>query len=398
MSNIKPWLRVLLRVLSYVLVAVATAAVTFVLVSWSNWRGMGKLEQLEMLIDRCFIGNADKTALEDAAADAMVAATGDRWSYYIPASSYAAHVEQMQNAYVGIGVTIQQTEDAAGLEVVQLEPNGAAKAAGIRIGDVIISVEGQNISDIGIDGATTLIRGEEGTKVKLAVRRGGETGDQELEFTVERITIQMAVAVGQMLENNVGLVTINNFNERCAQESKAAIKALVEQGAQALIFDVRFNPGGYKAELVELLDYLLPKGDLFHSLDYTGRKETDTSDAACLELPMAVLVNGNSYSAAEFFAAALNEYDWAVIVGEPTVGKSHFQNTFQLSDGSAVNLSIGKYFTPKGVSLADEGGLKPEILVEVDDETAALIYADSLEPENDPQIQAALQALAEEMK
>ena len=123
-------------------------------------------------------------------------------------------------------------------------------------------------------------------------------------------------------------------------------------------------------------------------------KDTDTSDEKCLQMPMAVLVNGNSYSAAEFFAAALDEYDWATVVGQPTTGKGNFQYTFELPDGSGVGLSVGKYYTPNGVCLADVGGLTPEILVELDEETAAAIYAGTLEPENDPQIQAALAALA----
>ena len=156
---------------------------------------------------------------------------------------------------------------------------------------------------------------------------------------------------------------------------------------------MRFNPGGYKDELVKLLDYLLPEGDLFRSQLYTGEEAVDTSDAKCLEMPMAVLVNGDSYSAAEFFAAALDEYDWAVLVGEPTVGKGYFQSTFDLGDGSAVALSVGKYFTPNGRCLEDEGGLTPEVTVEVDQETASKIYAGVLEPTEDPQIQAALEAL-----
>ena len=132
---------------------------------------------------------------------------------------------------------------------------------------------------------------------------------------------------------------------------------------------------------------------MFRSLHYTGAERVDTSDEACLELPMAVLMNGDSYSAAEFFAAALSEYDWATLVGQPTTGKSHFQTTIELSDGSAVNLSVGKYFTPKGVSLADVGGLKPDVMVEIDEETYGAIYAGTLDAAKDPQIKAAIQAL-----
>ena len=196
-----------------------------------------------------------------------------------------------------------------------------------------------------------------------------------------------------MLEDGVGLVSIYNFDSRCYDETIAALESLLDQGAQKLIFDVRGNPGGYQKELVKILDYLLPEGDLFRSEYYTGSVVVDKSDAKCLEMPMAVLINGNSYSAAEFFAAALEEYDAAVTVGLPTTGKGYFQTAIRLSDGSAVRLSIGRYTTPNGVSLADVGGLQPNILVEVDDETAAAIAAGTLEPENDPQIQAALEAL-----
>jgi carboxyl-terminal processing protease len=201
------------------------------------------------------------------------------------------------------------------------------------------------------------------------------------------------VAEGQMLEENIGLVRINNFDERSAEETLAAIAALTEQGAQALIFDVRFNPGGYKVELCKILDYLLPEGPIFRSQTYDGKESITESDEACLDLPFAVLVNGQSYSAAEFFAAALDEYDKAVVIGEPTVGKSYFQNTYRLRDGSAVALSVGKYCTPNGVSLADVGGLKPETEIVLDKETAAKIQAGLLPVAEDPHIQAAIAAL-----
>ena len=195
-----------------------------------------------------------------------------------------------------------------------------------------------------------------------------------------------------MLEDKIGLVTIANFDERCAEETIAAIEELCNQGATALVFDVRNNPGGYKREMVEVLDYLLPEGALFRTVDYRGREDVDTSDASCLDIPMAVVVNLHSYSAAEFFAAALDEYDAAVIVGEKTFGKGYFQNTYRLSDGSAVTLSVGKYFTPKGNSLAGVG-LTPDVEHIVDEETAALIAAGLVTPEEDPQIIAAVNAL-----
>lgn len=378
------------RFLRYTLVAIIASGLTFLLM---NKEEQTKLQQLEELILDCYIGQADQHAMEDAAADAMVSALGDRWSYYIPASEYEAHMEQMQNAYVGVGITIQKAEGEEGYEITGVEADGGAKAAGIQPGDVLIAVDGKTVYSMDMDAVGDLVGGKEGTKVTLTVRRDGT----KMSFTVTRKTIQVVVAEGQMLENSIGLVTITNFDERCAQETIAAVDSLVEQGAKALIFDVRFNPGGYKTELVQVLDHLLPEGPLFRSVNYTGTESLDESDESCVDLPMAVLVNGSSYSAAEFFAAALVEYDWAVMVGEPTVGKGYFQQTILLNDGSAVGLSVGKYYTPKGVSLAEEGGLEPEIVVEVDNETASKIYMGQLAPEEDPQIQAAVEELTDKI-
>ena len=382
----KHWSAILLRVLSYVLVAVVASITTMYCMSFQS---SNKLNTLRFLIDNYFIGEVDRQALEDGAANGMVEALPDRWSYYIPASQLQANQENMANAFVGVGITILVREDGQGFDIQKVEPGSGALEAGILPGDILTAVEGQKVSELGTDGTRNLIRGEENTQVQLTVLRDG----QEHTFAVTRKKLLVQVATGRMLEGNVGYITIANFNDRCAQETIARIEELLEQGATALIFDVRFNPGGYKDELVKLLDYLLPEGDLFRSVFYSGLEQLDTSDEKCLEIPMAVLMNGDSYSAAEFFAAALDEYDWAVLVGEPTVGKGYFQNTIELGDGSAVALSVGKYFTPKGVCLGDTGGLIPEVEVKIDLETAAKVYAGLLEPQEDPQLQAALEAL-----
>ena len=382
-----------LRVLSYILVAALASAVTLTL----SYRGTGsvlpetsKLDQLADMIEERFIGETDRTAMEDAAAAAMVDSLGDRWSYYIPADQYDDYKDQMANSYVGIGVTIQVTEDNSGFLVTKVEERGPAREAGILAGDRIVAVAGQSVLELDVNGTAVLVKGEEGTYVDITVNREGE----EITFSVERRKIETVVASGRMLDDEIGMVTIVNFDSRCADETIAAIESLLEQGATSLIFDVRNNPGGYASELVKVLDYLLPEGDLFRTVDYRGVEDVDTSDAACLEgIPFAVLVNSESYSAAEFFAAAMREYDAAFVVGEPTVGKGYFQITYQLNDGSAVGLSVGKYFTPKGVSLAEEGGIVPDILVEVDEETFMAIYAGTLDPLEDPQVLAAMEEL-----
>lgn len=375
----------LLRFLSYVVVAMLATAITL---QMTMKTGTGKLDRLENLIQERYIGEADGEAMEDAAAAAMVKATGDRWSYYIPASQYEAHKEQSENAYVGIGITIQQAEDGSGFLIVMVNQNGPAQEAGIQVNDLLIAVEDQDVREMTADQVRELIRGEAGTKVSLTVMRQGE----HQTLAVERRRIESAVATGQMLADGIGLVKISNFDERCASESIAAIQKLQQEGAKKIIFDVRNNPGGYAEELVKLLDYLLPEGDLFRSVSYDGTEKVDTSDADCLDMPMAVLINGSSYSAAEFFAAALQEYQAATIVGEPTVGKGVYQTTISLGDGSAVALSTGKYFTPKGNSLTDVGVI-PDVRVDVDEETAEKIYYGTLSYADDLQIQAAIQVL-----
>lgn len=376
-----------LHICSYIMVACLATLVTLAVVRRQGV-AISKLDQLEALIEERFIGEADTETLEDAAAAAMVSATGDRWSYYIPAGEYETYREQMENAYVGVGITIQVLEEDAGFLIMSVTEGGPAEEAGLMVGDVLIMVDDQDVRGMTTEEVRNLVRGQEGTKVVMTVLRQGE----HTSAAVERRKVQTPVAAYELLEGNVGLVTIENFDTRCAEETIAAIETLLDNGAKKLIFDVRHNPGGYATELVEVLDYLLPEGELFRAVDYNGKENVDYSDADYLDIPMAVLVNAGSYSAAEFFAAALQEYEAAVVVGVKTSGKGYFQNTFRLNDGSAVALSIGKYYTPNGNNLADVG-VTPDVVVTVDEETDSAIYYGTLAREDDPQLQAAIKAL-----
>ena len=384
MGNVKKFF---LRSLSYLLVAAVASAATLAI--WGQ--RYSKIEELKDIIDRNFIGETDMTKAEDAAAAAMIKALGDKWSYYISADEYASYMENKNNAYVGIGITITVREDGTGEDIIEVKPGSSAQEAGILPGDMLIKVDGKSIAGMDTDQVATLVRGEEGTSLTVTVLRDGA----EMDFTLKRQTIQVQVATGELLSGNIGLVRIANFNTNCAKETIARIEELREQGADKLIFDVRNNPGGYVNEMLKVLDYLLPEGVLYRDLDCYGNKGEERSNAACLELPMAVLVNGNSYSAAEFFAACLQEKDWATVVGEKTTGKGHYQNTIRLDDGSAVNLSTGKYFTPNGVNLTETGGIVPDVVETVDKETAALIYAGAVPAAEDTQIQAAVKYLQE---
>lgn len=347
-----------------------------------------KVAEAETYLDTFFVEDPDPTALGDAAVSGMIEATGDRWSYYISAAEYQAHMENVNNAYVGIGVTIRWNEEEAGFEITSVTAGGPAERADVRVGDILILVEDQNVAELGQDGTVSLVRGEEGTTVNMTFRRGG----QVLNKDVLRESIETVVVTSEMLDGQIGLITIENFDANSSLRAIQAVERLVGDGAKSLIFDVRNNPGGLKSELIELLDYLLPEGPVFYSYYYNGESDVDMSDASCLEIPTVVLVNADSYSAAEFFAAALQEYGWAEIVGTQTVGKGYMQNTFRLSDGSAMAISTGRYCTPNGVSLAGVG-ITPDHIVELDEEAAAQLYYGLLDKSDDAQLQKAIALL-----
>lgn len=392
MSILKKWQKSLILVLAFAVAILGSAIVTMQLTYREQTPAEAKTAEIGAYLDRFFIDDYDEEKLADAAASAMVEATGDRWSYYLTAEEKSSYDEQMQNAYVGIGVTITAQEELGGMRIEAVTAGGPAEEAGLLTGDIITEVEGEKTLDLGMTGTRTKVRGEEGTFVTLTILRGEES----FPVSVERRSIQTPVATYEMLDGQIGYIKIANFDTRCAEETNAAMDELIAQDAKALIFDVRNNGGGYKNELVKVLDKILPEGILFQSEDYQGSKQIDRSDADCIDLPMAVLVNQDSYSAAEFFAAAIQEYDWGTVVGTKTVGKGNFQTAFTLSDGSMLNLSIGKYYTPQGRSLTDTG-ITPDVEIALSDEDGAKLYYGRLEKADDAQLQAAIREITQKL-
>lgn len=392
MSILKKWQKSLILVLAFAVAILGSAIVTMQLTRREQTPVEAKTAEISAYLDRFFIDDYDEEKLADAAASAMVEATGDRWSYYLTAEEKSSYDEQMQNAYVGIGVTITAQEELGGMRIEAVTADGPAEEAGLLTGDIITEVEGEKTLDLGMTGTRTKVRGEEGTFVTLTILRGEES----FPVSVERRSIQTPVATYEMLDGQIGYIKIANFDTRCAEETNAAMDELIAQDAKALIFDVRNNGGGYKNELVKVLDKMLPEGILFQSEDYQGSKQIDRSDADCIDLPMAVLVNQDSYSAAEFFAAAIQEYNWGTVVGMKTVGKGNFQTAFTLSDGSMLNLSIGKYYTPQGRSLTDTG-ITPDVEIALSDEDGAKLYYGQLEKADDAQLQAAIREITQKL-
>ena len=363
-------------------VAALTAGVTYVL----TIGGIGSKQyfddakayvEIEKIINENYIGSVDDDTLFNAAASAMVRSIDDKWSYYMSPEEYAAYKLTSSNEYAGIGISVKQN-DSGDFEIFSVDSGTPAEAAGLTAGQLIVSVDGQPVADMTLSEMQELIRSKLNKDFPMVV---SDKKGNEVSVTVACEIIYKDPVSSRMLDGNIGYIKIANFEAGSSEGTINAIERLVAEGATSFIFDVRNNPGGLLSELVSLLDYLLPDGDLFISVDKQGNETVKTSDKICLSSKMAVLVNANTYSAAEFFAAALQEYDWATIVGEHTTGKARSQITLELSNGGAVHISTHKYLTPDRVDLSEAGGIKPDI--------------EAVNTNEDPQIQlnAAINAL-----
>ena len=326
--------------------------------------------------------DADLEEATDKALSAFVDGLGDRWSYYLPAQRHQETIERRANSYVGIGVTVDSVSREEGLLVQSVTRDGPADKAGVLAGDVITAVDGVSIAGEGRETASDRIRGEEGTKVALSLL--GEDGASR-DVTCTRATLHNASAQGRLLDDKVGYVQLSNFYSGSADSFQAEVDALLEQGAESLLIDLRGDPGGYVSELEQILDYLLPEGPVFTHKPRWWFKSVYVSDENCVDLPMAVLVNQHSYSAAELLAAQLRESADAPIVGERTSGKGYSQLTFPLANGGGAGLSTAAYCTGSGHSLIGEG-IVPDVELSLPEGAA-------LGGEDDVQLKAALELL-----
>ncbi|MTQ95780.1 PDZ domain-containing protein [Pseudoflavonifractor sp. BIOML-A6] len=380
--------------LAVVLSAVLTLVISLGGVALAAWltigaQGLTLLEGLALINTR-FVGEYEKDGVTDAAMSGMVAGLNDRWSYYLNPESYAANQERRQNRYVGIGVTVSY-EDERGLLVTIVNEGGPAEKAGLQAGDIIISAEGTSLAGEARYEGVNLIQGEAGTPVSLGIMAADGT---ERTVEVAREKLETNPVEYEMLDGNVGYIQIKNFYRRSADGMKAAVDDLVGQGAVSLVFDMRNNGGGYLDELTEMLDYLLPEGPIFRSRDRAGNEQVTNSDAHCIDLPMATLVNKSTYSAAEFFGAELQEWGVGVIVGEETTGKGYSQQTYPLPGGGGLGISTGAYFTGQGTSLIGTGVTLDQECVLTDEENA-LLKAGKLPRGDDAPLQAAIKLLEE---
>lgn len=369
------WLKVLIAV---VLTLAVSTGVWCLLLGKS---GMAML-QTYLLARFAFVeADADLDKAVDLGLDAFVKGLGDRWSYYRSEEQYEQLRATRANNYVGIGITIDYTREE-GLLVRSVTEGGPADKAGVLVGDVITAADGVSLAGENQADGADYIKGEEGTQVVLTLL--GEDGSIR-EATCTRATLRSSSASGKMLEGNIGYVRLSNFYSGSSDSFKQEVDTLVEQGAQALIVDVRSDPGGYVAELEKILDYLLPEGPVFTQKARWWFQSVYRSDTECIDLPIAVLVNKDSYSAAELLAAQLRESVGAPIVGELTSGKGYSQVTFPLFNGGGVGLSTATYCTGSGHSLIGEG-ITPDVELSLNEGAV-------MGEEDDNQLQAAIELL-----
>lgn len=344
--------------------------------SRENYEQAMKFLEIKSTLDKYYVGEVNDEQINTSAFYSMVKALGDKWSYYMTPPEYENYKLYTANQYAGIGVTIEKDEETKGFRIVAVTPGSPAEASGVVVGDIIIKVEGEDVAELDTVGVKDLITSRIDDSVVVTMQRqDGTVKDMQINCKL----INVLPVRFEMMDNKTGYIKISNFEQGSAQAAKEAIEKLLSEGAVCFVFDIRDNPGGLLSELTELLDYILPEGDIFVSVDKENKEQVIQSDNVCIDVPMVVLMNENSYSAAEFFAAALSEYGWAKTVGTKTTGKGRSQITVELSDGSAVHISSRKYLTPKREDLSLLGGLNPDIPVER-----------GLDPEIDEQLDRAI--------
>ena len=369
--------------------------VTFLTTTWLDRLFLpmrqDKLLEAADLIESNYIGTADREKMTDAAISAMVDSLEDQWSYYLTASQLEQYRKYESNRYQGLGLVVKSGE-TGGVIIYSVYPDSPAGEAQINPGSRILSVNERNLENSSLDEAMGLVTEAIKTGVVRLVLRTPD--GQEQAFELQPGNVDTDPVSWEMLTEGIGYIRILNFEDRSGAQAVQAVEELCSDGANGLIFDVRNNPGGQLNQLLQLLDRLLPEGVLFISKDIQGNQNQEMSDSECVRLPMVVLVDSGSYSAAEFFAAALQEYEWAEIIGEQTTGKGYAQVTLMLRDGSALHISTQEYYTPLGNSLAGVG-LTPDQIILLSEEKREEFTYGLLERDEDDQLMAAVEAVHE---
>ncbi|MCL2425951.1 MAG: S41 family peptidase [Oscillospiraceae bacterium] len=342
------------------------------------------------IIESQFIGTYDIDDIINYAMRAAVDSLDDIWSHYMSPEEYTEFLATANNRYAGIGVSVMIDEETEGMKVLGVYEGAGAYQAGIVIGDIVVAVDGESIIGLTLNEIRYKLRRPLGETADITVLR--YDGEYHI-ITVEFSIVFVNPVSFEMLPGNIGYVRLRNFDQDAAENFIDAVNTLLDMGAVAFIYDVRNNGGGRVNEVTRILDFLLPEGEIFISVDRSGVENIIMSDENWIDMPAVVLVNSYSFSGAEFFAAMLYEYDYAATVGEQTTGKNRMQSTIPLSNGGAVHISTGHYLTKNRVSLFDIGGFTPQYVVEFTEEDRTAFLRGELDRDSDTQFQKALSLL-----
>lgn len=344
-----------------------------------------KIQTINDLIEQGYLFG-DEISYDEMEANAIkgyVQGLGDPYTVYYDAKETKALMEDTAGEFGGIGVVITQNVNTQIITFTTVYEGSPGEKAGLKSGDVLYKVDGEDISGQELDTVVAKIRGEKGTTVELTVLRGDDY--EELTYKVTRDIIEVKTVSYKMLEDNIGYVAVSGFETITLSQFEKAIEELNAQGMKKMIIDLRNNPGGNLSTVCDMVDLILPKGTIVYTEDKQKIKEVfEADDKKQMDIPMAVLVNGNSASASEIFAGAMQDYEKAKIVGTTTFGKGIVQNIYGLPDGTSLKVTISEYFTPKGRSIHGKG-IEPDVVVEY--------KYDENNPEADNQLQAAIDSL-----
>lgn len=349
---------------------------------------MAKIRQIEKTLDTYYVEDYDKELAEELMYTGLAAGVGDPYTYYLSADSLAEQMEKNSGHFVGIGVEIYAGDDGY-IVVSSVTPGGPAEAAGILAEDKITEVDGESITGKTAADVSALVKGEAGTDVTLTIFR--ESTGEVLEKTVTRQDIQVKTVSWRMMDDNIGYIAITNFRENTYSQFKEALDMLEAEGMEKLVLDLRNNTGGLVKSAHEIGEELLPEGIMVYTMDKDGNREDTLCDDVYNDVPLVVLVNGNSASAAEILAGAIQDTGRGQLIGTTTFGKGLVQRLFTLPDGSGLNVTIQKYYTPNGTSIHGVG-ITPDYEMELPEEYA---QQTNIPAEADTQLQKAVEVLSE---
>ncbi|MGN1084533.1 MAG: S41 family peptidase, partial [Lachnospiraceae bacterium] len=323
----------------------------------------------------------------------LLEALDDPYSCYYTKEEYAELMESVEGVYCGIGALVNQNASTKVITIVRPFVDGPAYNAGMLPGDIITRIDGEDVSDWDLNLAVKRMKGEQGTTVEVEVWRASES--EYVTLQVVRDLIEVETVTYEMLEDSIGYIYIMEFDEVTTEQFETALNALKKQGMKGLVVDIRDNPGGLLTTVCDMLDLFLEEGLIVYTLDkYEDKDEIKATPGSIGELPMAVLVNGNSASASEIFSGALQDYGLATIVGTQSFGKGIVQSILPLPDGSAVKMTVSTYYTPKGRCIHGLG-ITPDVKVELTEELKQMVV---IPLEEDNQLQAAIEEVKKQMQ